>query len=239
MSTKKEFPSRTADTSNLGGDIEKHPAFGQIQFSRVQGNPGTLYGTHLDRHYGFVTMTLSRSQRRHNLSQDWYYANEQLVEVHLSFTQFAEMITAMNVGQGVPCTIRHLPGQELPHIAHQETEQKRVQSDFKAKIAGMAEESRRGLAAVESILAKPTIGKADREEIRNRFGKWMRLIEDSAPFVLDQFMESVERTAVAAKAEVDGFVTSIVHRTGLDALRAKKALTPGSNDDGSDSPDHD
>lgn len=62
---------------------------------------------------------------------------------------------------------------------------------------------------------------ADREEIRKKFHAWQRMITSDAPFILDQFQEGVERTATAAKAEVDGFITSAVNHAGLQALREK------------------
>jgi hypothetical protein len=148
--------------------------------------------------------------------------NETLVEVDLSHVQFAELITTMNQGTGVPCTIRKLPGDwDIPEIAHHETEQKRVSVDFDARLNELVEKARTGMSEIEAVLAKPSIGKADRESIRNHFYKWVRMIEDSAPFVLNQFQESIEKTTAAAKAEVDGFLTSVIASTGLAALREK------------------
>jgi len=217
---KAEEPVRVPGNSPVAETRETHPAYGQLAFSRVQGSPGVLYGTHLAKHMGFIRMTLYSSERLHSLSHDWHMGQDILAEVELSYVQFAELITTMNQGTGIPCTIRKLPGNwDIPEIANMESEQKRVRSDFKERIEACANEANNGVDELEKILSKPSINKADREEIRKKFYAWQRMISSTAPFVLDQFQEGVERTATAAKAEVDGFITSAVNHAGLQALR--------------------
>lgn len=220
-SPRAEHPVRVPGNSVVADTRETHPAYGMLSFNRVSGDPGVLYGSPLDRHADYVRMTLARSERLHNLSADWHMAEETLVEVDLTHAQFAELITTLNAGDGVTCTVRKLPGVNVPEIAVSETEQKRVQSDFKKRITEFAASGDAAMKKLDALLEKPNIGKGDRKEIREQFQEWLSMIESSAPFVLDQFQESVERTVTAAKAEVDGFITTAVTRAGLGALRER------------------
>ena len=47
-----------------------HPAFGQIEVSRVQGGNGTLYGSDF-RHHGYVVVRIAHSTMQRDLSRDW------------------------------------------------------------------------------------------------------------------------------------------------------------------------
>ena len=92
-----------------------HPAFGQIGVSRVQGGNGTLYGSDF-RHHGYVVVRIAHSTMQRDLSRDWYHAGKQIIEVALSESQWATMVSSLNMGEGVPCTIESLHGKLVPAI---------------------------------------------------------------------------------------------------------------------------
>ncbi len=47
-------------------------------------------------------------------NEDWFLAgtdiNDMIVEVEMSYTQFAEAITSLNIGDGIPVTITKVNG---------------------------------------------------------------------------------------------------------------------------------
>jgi len=219
---------------------ERHPAFGMISFSRQHGNPGVLFGSHLNNHAGTIRMTVGRACRDHHLSSDWYHREEELIEVELSFVQFSELLTSMNMGDGVPCTIRwqtpkagNGPVPEIPDDL--DTEQKKVADGFRKETSEFASKIRVQAKRVEEILAKKSLNKKDREEIQWAFGKVLQDVEANMPFVFDSFVKSTEKAAQSAKAEVEGFLTNALQRAGLEALKGhllgmvdqNPALPPG------------
>src|SRR5690348_7418858 len=81
-----------------------HPSFGQIQFTRTNGN-ARFYGSELNQAH-YVEMTVHPSEVERELSRDWFYTEgAPLIKVRLSQNQFAELITSLNMGSGVPCTV--------------------------------------------------------------------------------------------------------------------------------------
>src|SRR6185312_8767541 len=87
--------------------VEEHESYGVVGFNRVTGNPGSLFGSSIN-HSNFIRLRISRAAREWHLSTYWYRDREQLIELDLSAAQFADLITSMNVGVGVPCTLRYV-----------------------------------------------------------------------------------------------------------------------------------
>lgn len=85
---------------------ESHESFGMMGFSRVQcgGDGAALHGSDL-KHNTLIRMTLSHGSKKRGLSNDWYHAEGRIAEVEMSQNQFSEMITSMNMGDGIPVTL--------------------------------------------------------------------------------------------------------------------------------------
>src|SRR5271169_5775120 len=86
----------------------RHPSFGIVNLVRTTTRGRTLFGSSI-LHDTYVTLTISHAQIDRDLSQDWIMEDVSLphstiVEVDMSATQFAEMITSFSQG-GTPCTI--------------------------------------------------------------------------------------------------------------------------------------
>jgi len=223
-------------------EVEKHPAFGVIQFSRIQGRPGKLFGSHLNDHASFIQMTVFGAERHHHLSYDRYHAlwDRPIVKLELSAVQFSELLTSMNMGDGVPCTLRNHGGEAIPYIPEDlETEQEKVAQKFKVELRDLARDLQAAEATVNEILNKKSLLKTDKEAIRRAFSKVASFLASHAPFVMDQFTESVEKATKAGKSEIDAFMTNALVATGLEGLRKRladetenaRAITSGDDDE--------
>jgi hypothetical protein len=217
------------------GEIEEtHPAFATIAIHRTSGNVGKLFGSHLNNHMGTVRITLQRAKRYHSLSRDWIFGESRtLVELELSHTQFAELITSLNMGSGVPCTLRRLPGEEIPGLPNTlETEQEKVATGFEAETRAFGKKLAKRFEKVHGILDnKKAVSKKDRDEIREVLRYTLMEVDSNMPFVLKQFIESTEKVAQAAKAEVDGFLGNALMQAGLEHVKDKvMALVNGTTD---------
>lgn len=199
--------------------VETHPSFGMIQFSRITGGTEhNFFGSSL-RPNQWIRLRIAQGERVHDLGQDWYRGHgKQHIEVDLTAAQFADLLTTMNVGDGVPCTIAYLGGQSVEQAPFEKPVTARIHGEFKDRMRAIGEDYEKGRERVAEILQKPKIGKADREEIEGVLeALYRRLIGDS-PFYLSQFEEGADKIVSQAKAEVDAFVTGMVQRTGMKAL---------------------
>lgn len=200
---------------------DKHPAFGMVGFSRRQGNPGRLFGSSLKMHESYVTLSIRTAERIRESGYDRFYGSIRgdLIEVDLSAAQFAELLTTMNVGIGVPCTIRHVDGKRVDLIPDDDAlEVEQIRKTFRKEVRQHAADMRKEMVGLQDLLDKKNLGQADRRAIMSKFESMLRKYEDSAPFMLDQFEEASEKVVQHAKAEVDAFITSNVMAEGIRAI---------------------
>lgn len=206
-------------------DDEKieHPAFGMARFSRVSGN-ADLFGSAV-KHQHFISLVIMRGSYRHDLAQDWYAGGQELIEVYLSASQFAEMLTCMNVGSGVPCTIRHINCVAQGPLPKQDSETKRIDRYMKEKMVEFAATLDGAKAKAEAICNKDgPINKGDRTQLINLLGTVFQELKSNIPFYEQSFTEATEKQIQQAKTEVENFVNMKIQQTGLDALRSQSKL---------------
>lgn len=201
---------------------ETHPAFGQISASRIsRGGKVSLYGAASSHHPTSISITICRSQRNHDLSRDWFLGREKIIEVEMTSLQFADMLTHMNMGSGVPCTIRHIQREQVPYIPEDDdTEVGRIREGFEKDMRKIVSEERVTKAREElsKILEKKAIGKSDRKQIAWIIDKLFQDLGSNVPFVLNQFCEAAEKVQSEVKKELASFVSMAVEKAGIKAL---------------------
>ena len=202
----------------------EHPSYVMASFSRLHGSSGRLFGSAIANHQTHVRLRVCRARRKHHLGQDWFHADlESIIEVDLSPAQFAELLVTMNIGSGVPCTLRRLDGTRIEDPPDEKLEVEQIHSDFAEKTGIVASRLDRLRVSVETILAKKTLINDDRKELRAQIDKIIQEVRSNLPFWLEQLHESAEKVVVAARAEIDAFMTSAVQAAGLKALRGPEA----------------
>ena len=202
-------------------EILKHPSYGMAQISRVTGGNSRLFGSALEGHNHRIMLRISEAEMHidHDLHMERPYSKGQIVEVALSAAQFAELITTMNSGSGVPCTIMRRMGvgaiEEPPEVP---VESANVRNDFAAKMAAIRPDLRTRVDEILGMLPS-SLNKGTRRNIEIALGNLAERVASNADLALDQFYEATERVTTSAKAEIDAVVTHVVQATGIDALR--------------------
>lgn len=208
----------------MKNEYETNEAWGLVSFHRTTGHR-RLFGSSIDNQ-NMILLEISKCKRKHDLGQYWYCPDESITQVILSEAQFASLITTMNQGPGVPCTIRF--SQETGYIEHDqkdESEIKSVSDEFKKRMKNFGENIESQLSNIEQILLKKSINKSDRIELQKVLSKNLQEIKSNIPFYLKQFEEASQNIVTQAKAETDAFVTSVIHKHGLDQMQKLKKTT--------------
>ena len=201
------------------GKKEKHPSFGMLSFSRISSSGGqALHGSDLT-HSTFIKMELRHGSKERGLSRDWYFAENLISEVWLTQNQFAELITSMNMGDGIPVTlVRTEKDGEIERPSF-ESMKELHENEFKEKADRVAEDVTELLSVVNDLLAgSGTVKKADREEIINRTHKVAQDIKANMPYMERSFREAMDKTVVDAKGSIEAFYQHRVVDAGLEAL---------------------
>ena len=198
---------------------ETNPAYGMLAFHRVSGGDPNLFGSSV-KHNQKIMLTLKEGRVQRELSTDWYSGIKTLFEVEMSYTQFAELISAMNVGDGIPVTIRYTS--EKGNIKGIEIVNKRTQflDEFKEQNDTSAEMAKDLIQKVSDIFSeKRNIKAAEREEILSILRKLYNNVNSHNTFMLNQFNESMENISTEAKGEVEAFVQNKINSIALATLK--------------------
>lgn len=207
-----------------GGEVkETHESFGLIGFSRVQGSR-RLFGSHLEDHASFITMRVHRAARRHGLSHDWYGTASgrlPIVEVSMSAAQFAQAITSMNMGEGVPCTIESVESISMEEVpADVVAENVKIRAGFEDKISGVVQLLAEAHKEMDGVVeSKSTISKGRAREMVAILAKALQEVKLNAPFVVSSFQESAERVVTSAKAEIEAFTALALRNAGMEHMQ--------------------
>ncbi len=213
------YSAEPADSPGERGIKETHESYGMIGISRVAGW-SRLFGSHV-RHQHFFSMTIRRASRMSSGFGERFFATGRMpiIEVKLSPAQFVELITSMNQGDGVPCTIDSVDGIRMESVPESDSEVARISDSFKDEVREVVTTIRESQKGLEEILAKPTISKKDREVIREAHHRALRLLTDSTPFVAKMVQEGVEKLVAKGKLEVEAFLSLAIQRAGIKAIK--------------------
>lgn len=197
---------------------EKHPCYGMLSFSRRTGSDSPLFGSSI-QHKDIIGMTLKHGEISRNLNRDWYWGDGIIAEVEMSYSQFAEAITSMNVGDGVPVTVRFTEKggyvSERPFVS----KQGQFEQEFANHLDDIKTEARNIINEVKEVFdSKKTIGKNDREEILEKLNHLEMQIGSNSEFVYNQFNEQMNKTVMEAKGEIEAFCQNKINSIAQAAL---------------------
>jgi len=201
--------------SNLFDELPVPESAGLISFNRVSGRR-VLFGSPFD-HQGYITMRVHKAEKQRSTGCTWYMADRQAsyIEVSMSYSQFAEAITAMNIGDGVPCTVDYFDGEKL--------EEPWIEDD-RAQFEKEIDEDT--LIAVESIqelvtaIKEEKMSKKAQERLINLCRKSIKVLTDKLPFIANMYAKHLDKLEQLAKTEISAYGDMVVRQYGLDAIQA-------------------
>ena len=204
-------------------EVETHPSYGVVKFTRVGGGKNHLFGSSLPYHYGYIEIQVSTARQIKEIGRFECYDDKNIVRAKLSAAQFAELLTTMNHGCGTACTIDYLGGERIEGPKFVETESEYTKrktedllNEFHQQDLELAE------YVLEKLSAKGAFVKADRAKAASLIQSLLRGSgAGTVSHALDYYRKSVERVKTAAKAEVDAAVTFMVQKAGLESLKGK------------------
>lgn len=192
-----------------------HPSFGLVSFARVSGNPGNLFGSKLPRHDQFVVLRVAKAQLIMSPDgQQRFYGpiRGDVVEVKLSAAQFSELLTTMNVGLGVPCTIDSIGGVSVEDPPQIDTEAVSTRKSFGLLSKKLSEKLKDFMVNSKEILNKKNLNKSDRDSLIRSIDGFYREIVANLPYQFELFEEAADKVVTAAKLEIDSVLATIQSR---------------------------
>lgn len=209
-------------------NLDKHPSYGMLGFTRRSGGASPLFGSSI-QHKDTIVMTLKHGELGRYLNNDHYFGKGVVAEVEMSYSQFAEAITAMNIGDGVPVTIRYTEKdgyvKEKPFVSKQE----QFEQEFAEHLEDINQDAISTIDEVRELFcSKKSIGKGDREQILKKLEHLTIQIKNNTEFIYKQFNEQMDKTVMEAKGEIEAFcqnkMDSIAHAALMEHQEDFKKL---------------
>ena len=207
--------------------VEKHESYGMVGINRVSSSGTSLFGS-ITTHRSFITLTVKRASNRRHLAQDWIHAESSpLIEIQLSHSQFANLITSPGMGDGTPCTIRAFDGKMVKECPPPVELNSKYAEDLKATtketVAGLEKLTQQ---LSQSLLpGEKPLNKTALKELLSEIESALSSITDSIPFIEKQFNEEMEVQRDKMAGEMEAVATHLIHNVGLKAIAATSLPT--------------
>jgi len=197
--------------------IDYHESFVQVSFSRHNSNKNkSIYGSSIGHNETLVLEVYESEVHRH-LSRSWYSPRKKIMELEMSQSQFAELITTMNMGSGIPCNLnyfngKHIENNTLTNILDV------FKKEFQNDLNGITKKSKETIEEIQNILNNKTVTKKDLKKALDNLYHIKQDLESNLTFILSQFNEQMNKTVVEAKGEVEAFVENKIRSAGLSSI---------------------
>ncbi|MFA7307628.1 MAG: hypothetical protein WC026_13250 [Hyphomicrobium sp.] len=202
-----------------------HESFGQISFSRVNCNPSQkFYGSELPQDH-YITMEVNNSEIIRELSRDRYYnVGIPIMKIRMSSGQFSELITSMNIGSGVCCTIERVDGKKVADLPIQESRKEFVHRKFEERMKIFADKLKSKQQEAKEIVKKKTLSKDDIHNLTTHLEWLTQEISGNIPFFAECFQDTMDEVVHEAKLEVENAIQHKINVLGLQSLHEQGKL---------------
>lgn len=206
-----------------------HPSYGKIAFTRTNSNGTEFFGSELKQD-NYVSLEIHNAEVIRDLSCDRYYSDgPTLIQVRMSSAQFAELITSMNVGSGVCCTIERLDGKKVEEYQPQESRKEFVHNEFKQRMKQFSNQLTQKQKEAKELINKKTLSKEDMR-LLNNYIEWLtQEISSNIPYFAERFQETMDTVLHEAKLELENALQHKISVLGLNELHNQNKLLSDGN----------
>lgn len=207
-------------------EVEKHPAYATIRFSKLYGGKDIpLFGSNI-KHANIIRMELRHAEEIRVLNGDKIYGSKPIITVDMSYSQFAEAISSFDLFEGVPCTLRYTEKDGCIEPPQFKSKTEIFENEFSEHLQSFEDDGEELMSKIEDILNKKSIGKADKDELVKMVSKYITNVTDNSEFIYERFNESMDKTVTQAKNEVEAFtqnrLDSIAKQVLLSTVKNKE-----------------
>lgn len=211
----------------MKNEWKKHKSWGMVGLSRVfYSGSRELFGSDITNHTGIV-LTLKHAQKQRELGRDWTLGDDMICRIVLSPNQFAEMVSNMNVGDGVPCTIEYIQGEGYIEFMPEDNKLVKIEVDRMEKDAEMMQRLKDSAKQLDRLIKDKKMPKTVGEEIVGELCAVHSYLDASgSDFLRDQAKREISDMVVEAKTQVSDYVNHKIFSVGLEKLMSASDMMP-------------
>ena len=207
----------------MGKEELSHPSFGTISFNRVVVSGTNFYGNETPQNH-FVTLEICTSVTEKDIKTEKFYPKDKLIKVRMTNLQFVELITSMNVYNGIPCTIEAINGEKVEPLPKIENRKEFVHRKFQDRMKEFSKSIRDRQIKAKELVKKKTLTKDEMNSLQHHI-EWLTTeVESNIPFFAKCFQETMDEVVFEAKLEVENAIQHKIAVLGLESLNQLKEL---------------
>ena len=187
----------------------------------IGGSGTALFGSTI-MHNNVIRLSISKGMMEREGNEDWFLAgtdiNDMIVEVEMSYTQFAEAITSLNIGEGIPVTITKVNGtfvEPCPYSDRQKVMRREVDEATRDLVRQLEKRSEE----IEKLLdEKRVLSREDRRNIVSTLKNVRQELKSNIPYLQKLFAEQMDKTVTEAKGEFETYLQNKMNSIALAAI---------------------
>jgi hypothetical protein len=134
------------------------------------------------------------------------------------------MLTSMNCGSGVPCTIERIEGRKIAELPMQESRKEFVHRKFEDRMKIFGNSIRERQNKAKELVKKKTLSKDDMHQLQMHLEWLTGEVEINIPYFAKCFQETMDEVVFEAKTEVENAIQHKINVLGLNALHEQNKL---------------
>lgn len=204
---------------------KEHNSYGLISLSRsTSNNAQALFGSSI-KHRNVIKLSIHRAEMNRDLNRDSIFQKNQLIEVEMSESQFAQAITMFNRGEGTPVTLMRVIGEGQMDPCPYVNKVEQFTEEFKQNMDEFKHNLDHELAQAKAILESGKApNKGERDIILKAMDRLVSSLTNNVPFVAKQFEAQMDQTVLEAKTEIESFMRKEAQRLGIPMNEDNKPL---------------
>ena len=197
---------------------EKHESYGMAGFYRQSSSAGhPLFGSSI-KHRDTICLRIGTAYMQRGLNTDWYYKDKEIIEVEMSQSQFADLITSLNQGEGIPVTITRLNGKTMEKCPFENKGEMHL-NEYKDHLKSVNTKALHLMHTVKEIFdTKKTFTKKDKEEVMSLLTQLYNEVQPNEEYMVTAYQEQMNKTCTEAKAEIEAFFNNKINTIAQNAL---------------------
>ena len=209
-----------------------HQSFGLISVSRMSCSPPVNLFDSQTKHGHLIRLSISQARRIHNeeTHDSFNMDNEKIVVVNMSESQYAHMVSSINVGAGTPCTITRVGTEMIEDCPQDETA-----AEYRKEALDGCQDILSRMELVQKLVAqasekKSAMNKEEKWDLKMACQSAISEITSNLPFLIQSLQERMESIVNSAKTDIETHYMQAIQSAGLNALETKKPVNLIGND---------
>jgi hypothetical protein len=198
---------------------EHHPSYGLVRFSHVSSNRTAMVGSRAF-HSRLISIEVDKSYLHRSaggIGESWM-GDATIVRAFITYSQFAELISSMNQGSGVPCTLSSVMNERMPEPPLPEAFAARFKKRVMDATAKMRNEVKGLLDFVTDIRDENrSVNKKDLTKIVAMATSLVQQTEQNVPYVVTQAEEVMIDMTQKARDEINHLANQTLYERGLQS----------------------